>query len=176
MESMDFNKLLAGKRELVIIIATILIFCFISKKIYDRQMVEYASIKEQIAGEKEKSQAIERIVLLDKEVGKYKTKSWNTVDFNTIVEKIFNLGLEYHVKIRDIAPSEKRDERNYVAIPFSISGEVTYSDLLKFIKQLETFPMLIRVHSVNVNPIGSQDAEGELTLGMGVAAEAIYFK
>ncbi len=176
MENIDISKMFVQNRSVVVIVAIVLFSGIVAKNIYAKQMGQYFSIKEKISAEAEKNEAIERIVLLNEQVQKKRARSWDTVDFNAIVEKIFNMGLEYNVKIRDITPGEKRDEPNYVGIPFSISGETTYSDLLKFIKKLETFPMLIQVNTVSVNPIGSQEEEENLALGIGLGAEAIYFK
>lgn len=176
MENIDLNKLLSQNRSVVVVIAIALFSFILAKNIYNKQMVQYAAIKEKIASEQEKSEAIERIVLLNEQVQKKKVRSWDTADFNAIVEKIFNMGLEYDVKIRDISPVGKREEANYIAIPFSISGEATYNNLSRFIKKLETFDMLICVNSLSVNPIGSQETEEGLFLGIGLGAEAIYLK
>lgn len=176
MENIDINKLIMQHRSVVVVVVIILLSLLIAKNIYNKQMMHYTAIKEKIAAEKEKSEAIERIVLLNEQLQKKRGRSWDTVDFNSIVEKIFNMGLEYNVKIRDISPGEKREEVNYVVIPFALSGEATYEDLLRFVKNMEKFPMLIRINSVSVNPIGSQDVEDNLSLGVGLSAEAVYFK
>lgn len=176
MENIGINKLLSENRGMAVIIVIALLSVMIVKNIYTKQMAQYDDIKEKISSEQEKSEVIERIVLLNEALEKRKERSWDTVDFNAIVEKIFNLGLENNVKIRDISPGEKREEPNYVAIPFSISAETTYSDLLKFIKQMEQSLMLIHIVNITMNPIGSQDVDQDLALGVGMGVEAIYLK
>ncbi|MFH1692065.1 MAG: type 4a pilus biogenesis protein PilO [Candidatus Omnitrophota bacterium] len=176
MENIDVNKLLSENRGVVVIIAIALLSVMIAKNIYTKQMAQYENIKAKISAEQEKNEAVERIVLLNEILQKQKERSWDTVDFNAIVEKIFNLGLECNIKIRDVSPGEKRDEPNYVAIPFTISAESSYGDLMEYIKRMEKLPMLMHIKNVTMNPIGSQDVDQDVSLGVGMGVEAIYLK
>ena len=171
------NKVLSKNRDLIIIAGMILVSLVIAKNLYNQQIDKYAKMKQEIKVEEEKGTTLDRIILLNERLKKIKEKSWDTVDSNFIIDKIFNIALESQIKIRSITPQDKRDEKNYAAIPFSLSGEAIYRDLLKFIKRLETYKMMLRVKDLSMNPIESQQSEKQdLLLSFSLLVEAIYFK
>lgn len=177
MADKNIVETLFKKRDNIVIIVLVVLSLVVSRTVYQKQIEKYEKLKEAINNEEEKGKSLERIVILNEKIKKEKGRGWNTTDTNAIIEKIYNIGLESQIKIRDIAPHDKRDEKNYIALPMSLSGEATYKDLFKFLKKLETYPSLIHVRSLAVSPSGRQKSEGrELILQMNLDVEAIYMK
>ncbi|MFH0801947.1 MAG: type 4a pilus biogenesis protein PilO [bacterium] len=165
------------KRDNIVVIIFIVASLAGSRIVYQKQMAKYVQLKGSITDEEEKGKSLDRIVLLNENIKQFKAKSWDTLDTNAIIEKIYNIGLESQIKIRDISPKEKRDEKNYILIPFGLSCEATYKDLFRFMRRLETYPMLLRVKTVAAGPMARMNtAERELLLGVGLELEAVYMK
>lgn len=174
---MDFINLLWKNRDNTTIAVVVLISLFITKLLYGQQMVKYHHLKEQIRIEQEKGIILDRIVVLNTKIKKYKERNWDTTDFNSIVGKISNLALGSGVKIFDITPEGRKDENQYLVIPLAINGEATYKNLLSFLKSLETNKMILRVKSVRLSPRETEVADGnELTIGVNLSIRAIYLK
>ena len=171
------NKALLKNRETVIIAVMTLMSLMIARNLYNQQIKKYMQLKEDIKIEQEKGMALDRIILLNEQIKQAKKKSWDTVDFNSIVDKIFNMALESQIKIRNITPHDPRNEKHYVAIPFSLNAEGTYKDILRFIKKLESYKMMVRVRDLNMSPLESQDTDkSDILLAFGLQVEAFYFK
>ena len=175
----DFNKLLLKNKQQTVIIIMIIISVMISKDIYGRQIAKSSALSEQISTEREKAAALDRIVVLNEDLKKIKVRSWDTTDSNSVVNRIFNLGLDSKIKITDITPGEKRDEKNYIALPLSLTCDTTYAGLLRFIKKLELYPMLTRIREVSVHlgvTTEKELANKNPTLRLNLIVETIYFK
>lgn len=175
----DLNKLLMKNKQQTVIVVMIIISVMISKDIYGRQVTKSSALAEQIRTEREKAAALDRIVVLNEDLKKIKVRSWDTTDSNRVVNRIFNLGLDAKIKITDITPGDKRDEKNYIVLPLSLTCDTTYSGLLRFVKKLELYPMLTRIREVSVHPSGILEKEimsRNPTLRVNLIVETVYFK
>lgn len=171
---MNFKEILK-KKDNVVIVLVAFVFLMMAKSIYQKQLNKYNKLKQDISFEQEKSKSLDHIVSLNEKVKKLREKSWETPDANTILEKILNLAIKTQIKIRDISPGEKREDKNLVFIPFSINCEATFKNLLKFAKKLETYPKLIRMTRVTATPL-SAEGQGEFVLRVSLSLEAVYLK
>jgi len=177
MADVNYAELVQNKRDQVVIVVIIILSIIISRSFYQQQMLKYNKLTDNIKTEQEKGDTLGRIVIVNEKIKKLKTKGWDTSDTNRIIEKIYNIGLESRVKLRDISPGEKRDEKNYILMPFALGGEATYSDFMKFAKKIETYQMLIKIKSVSLDPIGSgQDKKTGIMLKVDMAVDAVYLK
>ena len=144
---------------------------------FNSQMVKVASLKGSIALEEKKSTALDRILTLSDALQKLKGKGWPSTDFASVVEALSRIQEVSGINIQVITPEEKRDEKDFVAIPFSLNAEATYRDLVRFLATLAASPHLLVVHEVTLTPGGEQ---GSLTRGVvlrvTVKGEAIFFK
>ena len=177
MADVNYVQLVKNKRDQIVIVVIIILSIVISRSFYQQQMLKYSKLTDNIKTEEEKGNALSRIVAVNEKIKKLKVKGWDTSDTNRIIEKIYNIGLESQVKLRDISPGEKRDEKNYILIPLTLSGEATYDDFMKFAKKIETYPMLIRIKSVSLGPIGAdQQKRSDIVLKVDMVVEAVYLK
>jgi Tfp pilus assembly protein PilO len=145
--------------------------------VYKKQMDKFEKINLEIKTGKEKIQALDHIISLNEKIKKFKEKSWTTLDATEIMGKIFDVGLESQLKIRDISPDARKDEKNYVLLPFTLSCEATYKALYKFIKRLETYPMWWRIRTVTCGPLRSDGTfENNVALKINIGIDAIYLK
>jgi hypothetical protein len=177
MADVNYAQLIQNKRDQIVIVMIIIFSIIISRNIYQQQMLKYNLLTDNIKTEEEKGNTLSRIVIVNEKIKKLKVKGWDTSDTNRIIEKVYNIGLEAQVKLRDISPGEKKDEKNYILIPLSLSGEATYSDLIKFSKKIETYQMLIRIKSVSLGPIGAdQRKKSDIVLKVDMVVEAVYLK
>lgn len=173
--SLNLDAILKKKDNIVI--AVIVVLSFIAAKfVYQDQLNRYNVIKGQIESEKGKGESLDRIIVLNEKIKKAKERSWDTADINAIIDKIYNIGLESAIKIRNISPGEKREEKNYTLIPFVINCEATYRELVFFAKKLETYPMLIRIKTMDISPMGKKADARNMQLRSTVAIEAVYLK
>lgn len=175
----DLNVLIAKHKDKAVMGVIFVISLIAAKTIYDIQMKKYAKVKEEIRIEQDKSTTLDRIMVLNENVKKLKQKSWDTTDFNTIVERISDLALECNVKIYDIAPGGKEDVKQYVVIPFSINAEATFNNYYKLMKKIESYPMLLRIKSASVMPMDTEIKVGKEEAGvlrLNIFAEAFYLK
>jgi hypothetical protein len=171
------NNSLFKNRDNVTIVTVILISLFISRAIYSRQMVKYHQLIKETRIEQEKGAILDRLVGLNAKIKKYKERSWNAVDFNSIVGKISNLALESQVKIFDITPGARKDENHYLVIPLFLNGEATYKNFLGFLKNLETNKMFLRVKSLQLSPqTGEALSDKGLIIRINLSIQAIYLK
>jgi Tfp pilus assembly protein PilO len=173
----NISNILLKNREQVVMGAVILLSVLVSKGIYGQQMNQYTKLKNQISEEQQKGAALERIVGLNERIKKLKVNGWDSADFNSIIDKIYNIALESKIKIRDITPQEKKDEKNYIIIPMIVNGEANYRDLYNFIKKLETYSMLTHIQGLAVDPMSKQEPGATtLLLKISLNVETIYFK
>ena len=173
----DINKLLIKNKDQVVIVVIILISLIIAKNLYGRQMTKYAQLQESIRVEQEKGATLERIIDLNEKTKGLREKSWDTADANIIISKINNLGLEAKIKVTAVTPMDKRDEKTYVVIPFALSCETTYKDMVRFIRRLEKNNMLLRVRDISMAPSEAQETQNDrILLRVSFTVEAIYLK
>jgi len=163
------------KKDNVVIVVMIIAGLFISRNIYQEQLLKSNAMREQIVSESEKSKTIEQIVALNEKNKNLKKGSWDTVDANAIIDNIYKIGLESDIKIKNISPFDKQDEREYTLIPFSITCESSYKNLILFCKKLETYPKQIRIKGVEAAPVGSGPGRSVL-LRLNIIVEAVYLK
>ncbi len=175
MAELDYMDLIAKKRDWIVIIVVIAVFSLFTRNIYDSQMRKYNKLIENIKTEEDKSSSLDRIILATEKIKKIKVKGWDTIDANQIIEKIYNIGLESSIKLRDITPSEKKDEKNYILIPFSLSCEAAYNDFLRFIKKLETYNKFLRIRNISISPIPALK-RSEVPVKFSLTVDAVYFK
>lgn len=173
--SLNLDTLLR-KKDNVVILVIIVVSLVAARSIYQNQVGRYNVIKLQIDAEKGKGASLDRIIVFNEKIKKAKEKSWDTVDVNAIIDRIYNIGLESAIKIRNISPAEKRDEKNYTLIPFTINCEATYRELVFFAKKLETYPMLIRIKNMDMSPMGEKADARNMKLRATVMIEAVYLK
>ncbi len=163
------------KKDNVVIVVMIVAGLFVSRNIYQEQLLKSNAMKEQIVSESERSKIIGRIVSLNEKNKNLKKRSWDTVDANAIIDSIYKVGLESNIKIKNISPSDKQDEREYALIPFSITCESSYKNLILFCKKLEIYPKQIRIKGVEAAPGGSGPGKSVL-LRLNIVVEAVYLK
>lgn len=166
------KELIAKNRETLIIVAMIVVGLVVAKNFYKKQMDRYFYLKSRIETEREKGGIIDRIVKYNDAIKKFKGTSWDSIDTNPIIDKIYNLGLESGIRIRDIAPRTKKEEDAYILLPFDLSCETTYKDLVKFLRSLEVYPKFLRVSSVDATP-GSKKGR-DIILFVRMTVEALY--
>ena len=177
MIDVNYAELVHNKRDQIVIVVIIIFSIIVSNHFYQQGMLKYNKVIDGIKTEEEKSVTLSRIVTVNEKIKKLSVKGWDTSDTNRIIEKVYNIGLESQVKLRDISPGGKKDEKNYILIPLALSGESTYDNFIKFIKIIETYQMLTRVRSVLLSPIGdNQQKESNLVLRVDMAIEAVYLK
>jgi len=172
--NINLDKILK-KKDNIAIAVMILIAVFIAKNLYQKQIGKANGMKSQIEAEAEKGKTLDRIIVLSEKIKKMSLNSWKTVDANIIIDNIYRIGLESNIKIRNIAPAEKKDEKNYVLIPVTITAETSYRNLVVFCKKLETFDHQIKIASVDAVPV-AEKKEGEVVLSTTIRAEAVYIK
>ena len=177
MIDVNYAELVHNKRDQIVIVVIIIFSIIVSNHFYQKEMLKYDKVTDGIKMDEEKSVTLSRIVTVNEKIKKLSVKGWDTSDTNRIIEKVYNIGLELQVKLRDISPGGKKDEKNYILIPLALSGESTYDNFIKFIKIIETYQMLTRVRSVLLSPIGdNQQKESNLVLRVDMAIEAVYLK
>ncbi|MBI5872797.1 MAG: type 4a pilus biogenesis protein PilO [Candidatus Omnitrophica bacterium] len=173
----NFNpQAMLKKKGNIVMIVIVLVSLWFAKDIHTKQVLRSEDMKRQIEAEKEKGAALDRIVVLNEKIKKAKEKSWDTIDTNSIIDKIYKVGIDSEVKIMNISPGGRTEEKNYTIISFGIDCGATYKQLIQFIKRLETYPMLIRIRSFSIAPAGDTRGQADPTLSGNIAVEAVYFK
>ncbi|MDD5020174.1 MAG: type 4a pilus biogenesis protein PilO [Candidatus Omnitrophica bacterium] len=157
----DFNigEALAKHKDYVIIGVAVVVSLIISKVIYGNQMKEYDRLKGEIAVEQEKGQALDRIVKVSNQVKEMKKTGWDTTEFDAIGRRIGELARKRGVKIQNVDPADRVVEPNFIRIPFKVNAEGKTEDLTRFIRDVETLPMLTRVQRITMEPAGSVPGE-----------------
>lgn len=177
MAEINFISIVVKNKNTIIFLVLISISLFFSRMVYKKQMNKFEKINLEIKTGKEKIQALDHIISLNEKIKKFKEKSWSTLDATEIMGKIFDVGLESQLKIRDISPDTRKDEKNYVLLPFTLSCEATYKALYKFIRRLETYPMWWRIRTVTCGPLHSDETQSDnVVLKVNIAIDAIYLK
>lgn len=164
------------KKGNVVMIVMILVSLWLAKDIHTKQVVRSEDMKRQIEAEKEKGAALDRIIVLNEKIKKAKEKSWDTTDTNSIIDKIYKVGIDSEVKIMNISPGGRTEEKNYTLISFSVDCGATYKQFIQFVKKLETYPMLVRIKTFGVDPAGETRGQSDPTLSGTIAVEAVYLK
>ncbi len=185
MEQVDVTRLLKQNKDAVVIIAILLVCLLAAKKIHDAQVGKSRSMQDQIQIEKDKGESLDRILLLHEEVKKLKNRSWKTTDFNVVVDGISALAADAGVKVSNITPQDKRDETHMIVVPFQMNVECDYKNLLLFLKNLETLPVLTHIRDISMSPIRREAAAAQdpgrpkpaySMLIVSLTAEAFYIK
>jgi Tfp pilus assembly protein PilO len=173
----NFNpQAMLKKKGNIVMIAIVLVSLWFAKDIHTKQVLRSEDMKRQIEAEKEKGAALDRIIALNEKIKQAKEKSWDTVDTNSIIDKIYKVGIDLEVKIMNIAPGGKAEEKNYTLISFGIDCGATYKQLIQFIKRLETYPMLIRIKAFSITPAGETRGHADPALSGNIAVEVVYLK
>lgn len=175
------EELTGRYKNFTIIISIVLVSFFFAGNVYRQQVSKSELLKEDIRIETEKSAALDRIVLLNERLKKIKEKGWGALDSSKMMEVISNLAIESGVKISDVSPQEKLNEKNYVLFPFSLHCEATYKDFVKFLRAVESYPALFRVRELNMAAMDSPEAgagsEGkDIRLGITLTLCSVYYK
>ena len=165
------------QRDNVVIAGILIIFLILTRATYKQQMAKRERLTNAIQTEEEKNASMGNIVALNEKIKKYKARSWNTGDINVIIQKIYNIGLETPVKIKNISPIGKKEEKNYILIPLNVNFQGLYKDVLKFTKKIENYPMMLRVTELTISPRyrAKQGSETQLQ-DIAVIVEAVYLK
>ncbi|HAJ56862.1 MAG TPA: hypothetical protein DCL35_03720 [Candidatus Omnitrophica bacterium] len=164
------------KKENIVLVVMVLISLWFAKGIYSGQSMRYEEMLRQIETEKEKGVTLDRILVFNEKIKKAKEKSWDTLDTNAIIDKIYKEGIESEIKIRNISPGGRVEEKNYVLISFGIESEATYKQFIRFIKRLEIYPMLVRVKTFNIEPMDETGRSVDPILRGSIALDAVYLK
>ncbi|MFB3919355.1 hypothetical protein BU251_05215 [Candidatus Velamenicoccus archaeovorus] len=182
-QQVNIGELLTRYKEYVIIAVTVVVSLIAAKYIYNKQMMEYERLKEDINVEQEKSGAIERIVAIDNKIKDLKKEGWDTTEFDAISSRIGELARKRDIKILNVNPIDKIVESNYIRIPFKINAEGRTEDVIKFMRDIETYPKLTRVQRVSLDPLRSGDDTGTASdstpidaLRVDMTVTAYYFK
>lgn len=175
MSEKDALQSLLKRKDILVIVVCVGAFLVLTNNVHKTQMGKFNQLKQDIEIEKQKGESLERIVIAHEKIKKLKERSWESVDTNQIIEKVFNIGLGAGVKIRDINPQQKEESDHIVRIPFSINCEATYENCMLFLKNLEEYPKLIHIRSVSINPFVKEGDE-EMSMTVSIFLEALYFK
>lgn len=182
MAEPNYLEILSKQRNQILLLVMVAIASFFAYQIYLQQMLTADKLRTQISEEQEKRQSLDTILVYHEKIKKIKQRSWDTLDSNKIMEKIFDIGRVSLVNITKIEPGVKREEKNYTLLPFSLACEATYKTLVKFIRNIETYAMLWRIRGVSVNPlvgtdiIDKGDSQEDVQLGISISLEAMYLK
>jgi len=65
--------------------------------------MRYEEMLRQIETEKEKGVTLDRILVFNEKIKRAKEKSWDTLDTNAIIDRIYKEGIESEIKIRNIS-------------------------------------------------------------------------
>lgn len=173
----DINmQTIMKNKDNVVIAVLVVISLVISKDIYGKHSTRYLNITSQITTEKEKGLTLDRILVLNDKIKKNAQRSWNTLDLNIIVGNIYDIGSKSGVKIREVSPRGKKEEKNYTLSSYSVTCEGTYKDVSQFVKNLEDYSMLIRINEFESSPMGDTRSYSDPTLIATIGAEVIYLK
>lgn len=180
-QEINVGELLIKYKDYVIIAVTIVISVMAAKYIYGKQMKEYDRLKGDIDIEQQKSEAIERIVNINNKIKDMKKQGWDTTEFDAISSRIGDLARKRGVKIQNVDPADKIVESNYIRIPFKIRAEGRTEDVTRFIRDVETLPMLTRVQRVSLEPAQTSDGNApapgnDNVLNVDMTVMAYYFK
>ncbi len=146
------------QRENMVIVFVVFIFLFITRAVYQKQMIEYNKLKSAIKLEEEKGKALENILSLNDKIKLYRVKSWSSMETSMIVDQLNILASEVPLRIKNISPGKKEDQANYAVTPFDLQCEGTYKELAKFIQKIENFPKgIVRVVELRLQPIRRSD-------------------
>lgn|GEM_PF-1062435 len=185
-ESKTFDTaVLLRQRENMVIVLIIFIFLFMTRAVYQKQMIEYNKLKSAIKLEEEKGVALENILALNEKIKSYRVRSWASMETSMIVDQLNILASEVPLKIKNISPGKKEDQANYAVTPFDLQCEGTYKEMTKFIQKIENFPKgIIRITELRLQPIRrlekyslNEPAPTEATqLTIRLAVETYYLK
>jgi Tfp pilus assembly protein PilO len=180
-QEINVGELLTKYKDYVIIAVTIVISVMAAKYIYGKQMKEYDRLKGDIDIEQQKSEAIERIVNINNKIKDMKKQGWDTTEFDAISSRIGDLARKRGIKIQNVDPADKIVESNYIRIPFKIKAEGRTEDVTRFIRDVETLPMLTRVQRVALEPVQLSDgttpaSSADNVLNVDMTVMAYYFK
>jgi Tfp pilus assembly protein PilO len=180
-QEINVAELLTKYKEYVIIAVTVIISIMAAKYIYGKQMKEYDRLKGDIDIEQQKSDAIERIVNINNKIRDMKKLGWDTTEFDAISSRVGDLARKRGIKIQNVDPADKAVEPNYIRIPFKIRAEGRTEDVTKFIRDVETLPMLTRVQRISLEPARISDgttpeSDADNVLNVDITVMAYYFK
>ena len=171
------NPLIEKNKNLLVTAAVVLVSLLAAKKANDINTNKCELLRMEIKNEEDKAAALERIVGMNEQLKKIQENSWDTTNFEVVVQRVSELSDAAAVKISSIMPSDKKTLDNYTAIPFSFVGETTYRNLEKFLKGLEKEKKLLRLKDITLMPIsGSVDADQDMNLSLSLSGEALYYK
>lgn len=177
MVETDYMALALKNKNHIMMIFIIIVASVISSKIYKGQMVKYEKIKSDIKIEQEKRSALDRLVIVNEELKKIKLRSWDVKDTNLVIEKIYDILSGTKIKIKNLMPKDKVDEKNYILLPFSLAFETTYAEFFGFLKKVETFPMAMMIKDLRVaSPERNGASKEEPLLGVDLTMQAVYLK
>jgi Tfp pilus assembly protein PilO len=177
MADMNINfEALLKKKDVLVVAGVVVLALLVARNIYGRQMRHYASMKELISAEKDKGATLERIIVLNEKIKKMKSKSWASTDMNFIIDKIYNIGLEVKVKIKDISFGDRVDNTNFLTVPIGFACEAPYKSLVLFMKKMETYPMAIRIKALSLGPTESSTSRRDPVLRAAFSIEVVYLK
>lgn len=174
-------ELLTKHKDYVIIAVTIVISIMVAKFIYGKQMKEYERLKGDIDIEQQKSEVIERIVNINNKIKDMKKQGWDTTEFDAVSSRIGDLARKRGIKIQNVDPADKIVDPNYIRIPFKIKAEGRTEDVTRFIRDVETLPMLTRIQRVSLEPVQISDGTTPASrtsdvLNVDITVVAYYFK
>ncbi len=174
---MTVNPFFLKNKNNLVIVGVIIVSLFVAKRANDMHTQRCNQLTEQIKTEEEKGTTLERIVVLNEKLKKLRERSWEATDFEAVVQRVSSLAQASNVKIFSLMPGDKKDNDTYISVAFSLTGEATFRNYMKFLKALENEKKLLRLKDMTLAPQGQQNSSNEdVPLSINISGEAIYFK
>ncbi|MGE5279644.1 MAG: hypothetical protein ACM3L6_02725 [Deltaproteobacteria bacterium] len=174
---MAAEPLFKKHRETLVTAGIAVLGLLLARAAYDVQMGKVTALKGEIAVEEKKSAAMDRILVLNNTLQKLGQEGWPSTDFASAVDTLSAIAEATDLRIEGITPLDKKDESTFVSIPFLLSGEATYRNIIRFLATLVASPHLLLVREVTLTP---GDMQASPALGMllkvNLRGEAVFFK
>lgn len=105
----------------------------------------------------------------------------------TMLKNLADFGKQQHVEVTGLRPVAVRssttpakdkfnDKKPYEPLDMTLKGKANYTDLLAFVQSLNTFPQIVTVRTLAIQPGGSRAKDGDRRLDVTIGLRAFLFK
>jgi len=154
----DLQDRAQNKPEIIINIVLILVTLAVVGFSYQKGSKTVSSLEKEIKELKEKSEAVRKSTLTTGRYNAFMSKTQKFISGDQLIEKLSEFAIRRNVQILTFSPANEKNN-NFITltnIKINVASE-DYTNIILFMRDIETSPFLIRVGSWEANLITTQE-------------------
>ena len=167
---------LREQKQPIFIAVVILITLFAGKKIWNAQKAQSLNFKDKIKNYQKQINLANEINKLSNEFEKFRDAGWLTKESVEIMGRINEIAGTHDIEILQFDPGRLSSKKGYSTMSMSLNIRADYSNLSRFLSEIEEWEALTKITYLRITPEGSHDREYGPMIRVNLSIEAFILE